>query len=75
MMPLTLALRSRRRQWLYWSLIAVTYGCLGVALATVAPELTRLPIAPESLGAWRNALTGIGLLTGLWAWLLARRMR
>lgn len=69
------ALRSRRRQWLYWSLIAVTYGCLGVALAAVAPELTRLPIAPESLGAWRNALTGIGLLTGLWAWLLARRMR
>lgn len=66
---------SRRRQWLYWSLILVTYGCLGLALATVSPDLFGLPIAAESLGAWRNALTATGLLTGLWAWLLARRMR
>ncbi|WP_298576107.1 hypothetical protein [uncultured Luteimonas sp.] len=69
------ARQSRQRQWLYWSLIAVTYACLGVALATVAPDLSGLPIAPESLGTWRNVLTGAGLLTGLWAWLLARRMR
>lgn len=66
---------SRRRQALYWSLIAVTYACLGLALATVAPDLTGLPMAAESLATWRNALTGAGLLTGLWAWLLARRMR
>lgn len=69
------ARHSRRLQWLYWSLIAVTYCCLGLALATVAPDLFKLPMAPESLGAWRNALTGTGLLTGLWAWLLARRLR
>ena len=68
------ARQSRQRQWLYWSLIAVTYACLGVALATVAPDLSGLPIAPDSLGTWRNVLTGAGLLTGLWAWLLARRM-
>ncbi|MGY1519254.1 hypothetical protein [Luteimonas sp. A482] len=62
-------------QWLYWSLIAVTYCCLGLALATVAPDLFGLPMPPESLDIWRNALTGTGLLTGLWAWLLARRLR
>ncbi|MGY1408404.1 hypothetical protein ACW5EG_02290 [Luteimonas sp. A611] len=69
------AQQSRRQQWLYWSLIALTYGCLGLALATVAPGLFSLPIAAEASGTWRNALTGTGLLTGLWAWLLARRMR
>lgn len=69
------ALQSRHRQWLYWSLIVVTYACLGGALATVAPELSGLPISQESLGLWRNGLTGVGLLTGLWAWQLARRMR
>jgi hypothetical protein len=52
----------------------VTYACLGLALATVAPDLFGLPIAAGSTGTWRNALTGAGLLTGLWAWLVARRM-
>src|SRR5690606_40025181 len=37
------ARESRQRQWLYWSLIAVTYACLGLALATVAPDLVGLP--------------------------------
>ncbi|HRO26024.1 MAG TPA: hypothetical protein PLD19_01135, partial [Luteimonas sp.] len=67
--------RSRRQQWLYWSLVAVTYACLALALATVAPDLFRLPFAAEHMATWRNALTATGLATGLWAWLLARRMR
>jgi len=69
------ARQSRRQQWLYWSLIAVTYGCLTLALAMVAPDLFSLPFAPENATAWRNGLTATGLATGLWAWLLARRMR
>jgi len=69
------ARRSRRQQWLYWSLIVVTYGCLASALATVAPDLFKLPIPAENATTWRNALTITGLATGLWAWLLARRMR
>ena len=67
--------KRRRGQKLYWSLIAVTYACLAMALATAAPDLTPLPVAAESLGAWRHALTGMGLVSGLWAWLLARRLR
>lgn len=67
--------RSRRLQWLYWSLIATAYGCLALSLATVAPDLFRLPIADEHLASWRNALTAAGLASGFWAWLLARRMR
>ncbi|TWT18170.1 hypothetical protein FQY83_15645 [Luteimonas marina] len=69
------ARHSRRQQWLYWSLIVVTYGCLASALATVAPDLFKLPIDPAHATTWRNALTITGLATGLWAWLLARRMR
>ncbi len=63
------------RQWLYWSLIAVTYACLALALATVSPLAPSLPLATEALPAWRTGLTAIGLATGFWAWLLARRMR
>ncbi|WP_202845412.1 hypothetical protein [Luteimonas saliphila] len=67
--------RSRRHQWLYWSLIAVTYSCLAIALGMMTPLAASLPIATESLPVWRNALTTTGLATGLWAWLLARRLR
>ncbi|TYT25901.1 hypothetical protein FZO89_06340 [Luteimonas viscosa] len=67
--------QSRRQQWLYWSLIAVTYSCLAVALGMMTPLAASLPIATESLPLWRNALTTTGLATGLWAWLLARRLR
>ena len=63
------------RQWLYWSLIAVTYACLALALATVSPLAPSLPLATEALPAWRTGLTATGLVTGFWAWLLARRMR
>lgn len=67
--------RSQRRRWLYWALIAVAYSCLGLAVATLAPELFDLPIAPENRTKWRHALTAVGLASALWAWLLARRMR
>lgn len=67
--------RDRRLQWLYWSLIVVTYGCLGLALTTFAPGVLNLPIAPDRLPALRNVLTTAGLAAGLWAWLVARRMR
>src|SRR5690606_3664885 len=29
--------QSRRRQWLYWSLIGFTYGCLALALGMMTP--------------------------------------
>lgn len=67
--------RSRRWQWLYWSLIGIAYACLGASLATLAPGLFNLPIAAEDLPAWRNGMTAAGVFAGLWAWLLARRMR
>jgi hypothetical protein len=69
---------SRRRpgwQTLYWVLVVVSYSCLAFALATVAPDLFKLPIDENALPIWRNALTMTGLLSGLWAWLLARRLR
>lgn len=62
-------------QWLYWGLIAVTYGCLGVALVLFSPDRFGLSIGTDAATTWRNALTATGLLSGLWAWLLARRLR
>ena len=62
-------------QWLYWSLIAVTYGCLTGALVLVSPWAASVPVAIDALPAWRNGLTVAGLASGIWAWLLARRMR
>lgn len=66
---------SQRLRWLYWTLIGVAYVCLAVSLATLAPGLSKLPISPENLPLWRNGMTVTGLLAGLWAWMLARRMR
>ncbi|MDH5834476.1 hypothetical protein [Luteimonas kalidii] len=63
------------RQWLYWSLIAVTYGCLASALGLMTPLGATLPIAGDALPMWRNGLTSVGLASGVWAWVLARRMR
>ena len=45
--------RADARQWLYWSLIAVTYGCLASALAMMTPWAASLPIATDALPAWR----------------------
>lgn len=62
-------------QWLYWSLIAVTYGCLTGALVLMSPWAASLPVAIDAMPGWRNGLTIAGLASGIWAWLLARRMR
>ena len=67
--------RLRRRQWLYWSLIAVTYACLAAALATLLPDRFELPIGEAHRPYWRHGLTIFGLVTGLVAWWLARRTR
>ena len=67
--------RARRWRWLYWSLIAVAYACLGFALALLLPQLADLPVAQESRSAWRHGLTVVGLTSAAWAWLLARRLR
>ena len=68
--------RSRKLQWLYWSLILVAYLCLGVSFALVLPALWNgAPAAEGESTDWRHALTVIGLGTAFCAWLLARRLR
>ena len=67
--------RRRRRQWLYWSLIVITYACLAGALATLLPHRFELPIGEAHRPYWRHGLTVFGLVTGLAAWWVARRSR
>lgn len=70
------ARRTRRLRWLYWSLIAVAYACLGLALASVAADwfLNRAGLPVPNSVAWRHGFTVVGLSSALWAWLVARRM-
>jgi len=67
--------RLRRQQWLYWSLIVVTYACLAGVLATLLPHGFELPIGEAHRPYWRHGLTVFGLVTGLAAWWVARRSR
>ncbi len=67
--------RARSLRWGYWALIAVAYGCFGLALATLAPAWFDLPIAQENRPPWRHGLTAVGLVSALWAWVLSRRIR
>lgn len=67
--------RTRYLRWGYWALIAVAYGCFGLALATLAPAWFDLPIAQENRPLWRHGLTAVGLVGALWAWVLSRRIR
>ncbi len=66
---------ARHLRWGYWALIAVAYGCFGLALATLAPAWFDLPIAQENRTLWRHGLTAVGLASALWAWVLSRRIR
>ena len=67
--------QARRLRWGYWALIAVAYGCFGLALATLAPAWFDLPIAQENRTLWRHGLTAVGLASALWAWVLSRWIR
>jgi len=64
----------RAMQWLFWIFALVTYGCLAVAIVTFVNSDGRLldSVADRNSTTW---LAGCGLVTGLVAWLIGRRLR
>ncbi len=65
---------QRVMQWLFWMLAVIAYGCLGVALVALVGSnghMFRDVAAGRSYTAW---LALFGLVTGTFAWWVARRL-
>ncbi|WP_407353217.1 hypothetical protein [Luteimonas sp. R10] len=62
-------------QWLYWVLAIVAYGCLALSILVFLPVFDGNVAPAPQTPVWIGGLAAIGLIAGLGAWLLARRLK